>query len=292
MVNLTVVNSRFINTNGTDPQCGVDLEPDHSGHRLRGIVFNNVSLLNNARCGWTLGPYALHDSGVPIDIDIVNMEIRGAPGVPWGGRTPIPGVPSQYPDGPNLGGIGLNLDDGYNLTGSFLTVTNLRIRDTVGPAISVGNWPNGAVSTIFRGVYIDNVSTFVIGSRPGFVGPGHTPGAFGPVPPIMIMPTGGFGIDENGSIPVGGLEFEDVTIVDGRDRPWLSCMWDGSHHVFNGTRKNSRPPPLVNLTGDVTVINSHGCTADFGRSETGQPFVDPTVTLSVKCKRKLWLFDL
>jgi poly(3-hydroxybutyrate) depolymerase len=198
-IGLIVRNSTFSNTNGTNPQFGIDLEPDTDGHRLQGIVFENVSLLDNARGGWTIGPYALVDSGVPVDVTITDMLIRGAPGVPWGGREPVAGAPPEYPDGPQLGGIGLDLDDGYNLTGSSLTISGLEIRDTAGPAISVGNWPNGVWATLLRDVHIENCSTFVVGSRPGFVGPGKTPEAFGPVPPIMVMPTGGNGKDENSS---------------------------------------------------------------------------------------------
>ena len=197
--NLTVRNSCFSNANGTNPQFGVDLEPDTNSHRLQGIVFQNVSLLDNAGGGWTIGPYALVDSGVPVDVTITDMLIRGTLGVPWGGRAPVPGVPPEYPDGPPLGGVGLDLGDGYNLTGSSLIVHGLEIRDTIGPAISVSNWPNGAWSTLLRDVIIENCSAFVVGSRPGFVGPGRTPGAFGPVPPIMMMPTGGNGKDENAS---------------------------------------------------------------------------------------------
>ena len=110
-INLTVRNAHFNKANGTNPQAGVDLEPDNNGHRLQGIVFENVSILDNAKGGFSIGPYALVDSGVPIDITIKNMDIRGVPGVPWGGRAPVPGVPAEYPDGPPLGGIGLALED-------------------------------------------------------------------------------------------------------------------------------------------------------------------------------------
>jgi hypothetical protein len=63
-------------------------------------------------------------------------------------------------------------------------------------------------------------------------------------------------------------------------------MWDGSHKYWNGTHNNSRPPPLVNLTGEVTVVNSHGCIANYGRTTFGLPFVDPTVTVHVTCMKK------
>ena len=36
-INLTVVDSVFKNTNGTNPQCGIDLEPDFPTDKLQGI---------------------------------------------------------------------------------------------------------------------------------------------------------------------------------------------------------------------------------------------------------------
>ena len=42
---------------------------------------------------------------------------------------------------------------------------------------------------------------------------------------------------------------------------------------------------LVNLTGEVTVVNTRGCTADFGRSQSGEPVVDPTITVRITCMK-------
>ena len=44
-INLTVVDSIFKNTNGTNPQCGIDLEPDHPTDKLQQIELRNIKLL-------------------------------------------------------------------------------------------------------------------------------------------------------------------------------------------------------------------------------------------------------
>eukprot|EP01043_Picozoa_sp_COSAG02_P069038 COSAG02_NODE_11677_length_1675_cov_18.994289_2_plen_276_part_00 len=55
-INLTVVDSVFKNTNGTNPQCGIDLEPDFPTDKLQQIELKRIKLLNNTRCGFTMGP--------------------------------------------------------------------------------------------------------------------------------------------------------------------------------------------------------------------------------------------
>ena len=88
-----------------------------------------------------------------------------------------------------------------------------------------------------------------------------TPTGFGPVPPIVIMPTGGKSKDEDPTLPAGGVRFVSTIIHDTVKRPWLSCLWDGTHG-------HPRPPSLADLSGDVTVFNpkaAPGCPADFGK---------------------------
>jgi hypothetical protein len=75
---LTVANCSFLNTNGTAPQCGIDVEPDHTNNMLRGIFFSNVSVLGNKRCGFSMAPYALRTSSIPIDVTIRGMIIVSA----------------------------------------------------------------------------------------------------------------------------------------------------------------------------------------------------------------------
>ena len=43
VINLLVERCVFSNTNGTDPQAGVDLEPDFPSHRLTNVTFRDCS---------------------------------------------------------------------------------------------------------------------------------------------------------------------------------------------------------------------------------------------------------
>lgn len=50
-VNLKVTDCVFANTNGTDPQCGVDIEPNNTQDVLRKIKFDNNIFFNNKHSG-------------------------------------------------------------------------------------------------------------------------------------------------------------------------------------------------------------------------------------------------
>jgi hypothetical protein len=249
-VNLTVRDSTFSNTNGTNPQCGIDLEPDLSTHRLQGITFLNTTLSQNMRCGFTMGPYALINSTYPLDVTIKGMRIHGVPG-----STRDAGSPKPLS---TAGGQGLMLSDGYKLSG-LVRIEDINISNTFAEAVSFANWPSGFIDTSFAGLNIRN-STLEL-QRSGF-----------DLSPIVILPTGSTGKDSNASLPAGGVRFDSTTVSDGICRPWLSCLWDGTHG-------HSTPPSLVNISGDVVVFNSKakpGCPADFGKTPTG-------ITVRVTC---------
>ena len=56
---------------------------------LRGVVFSDVALLGNKRCGFSMAPYALRTSGVPIDVTINRMTIRDVPGTAYNWGRPL-----------------------------------------------------------------------------------------------------------------------------------------------------------------------------------------------------------
>ena len=253
-VGLRVEDSQFSYTNGTNPQCGVDLEPDTPAHRLQGVAFRNVTLAGNSRCGFSMGPYALAQSGAPVDVTVAGMRITGT-----AGSASSAGLPPLA----DRGGVGIVLSDSYNLTGR-VTMADVTVAATFAEAVYLSNWPSGALATTFANLSIWNAS---YGGSAAV-----TPRGFGPVAPIVILPTGGTGKDENASLPAGGVHFESAAVHDGVARPWLSCMWDGTHG-------HPAPPSLANVTGDVAVFNplaAPGCPADFGGHPSG-------VTVRVAC---------
>ena len=63
-------------TNGTNPQCGVDIEPDHDYNLLRNVVFNNLNCKNNAANGLEFG-LSKDNTGYPSNIQINNFKSEG-----------------------------------------------------------------------------------------------------------------------------------------------------------------------------------------------------------------------
>lgn len=227
---LLVVDSEFLNTNGTDPQCGIDVEPWSNAQpvpQLGGIRFRNVSLRGNSRCGFSLSPGALvNATSVPIlDVDIEGMTIVDTVG--------------QMDQFHNTGGVGIQLMNSYNMSGR-VTFRDVYITRAYASALHLGNWPSGFVSLLFDNLTIVNVTHGE-----------HQPLApFGPVSPVVITPTSCHGScvvaqrcpGQDPTLSCGGVKFLRTTVSDTKKRAWLSRMWNGSWPAYGGT-----PPPLTNL---------------------------------------------
>jgi hypothetical protein len=130
-------------------QCGVDLEPDGSGDHLEGILFSNVTITDNPKCGFAMSLYALVNSSRPVTVQITGMNISGVPSTPYSWGAP----PSRW-----VGGYGLQLADSYNLTGSF-AASDLSIANTFTMAVYATNWPTGAIPLSFDGLVISNCAS-------------------------------------------------------------------------------------------------------------------------------------
>ena len=268
---LRITGSTFSYTNGTAPQCGVDIEPDSEDDLLQDIVFSNVSLVGNKRCGFTLSPTRMINSTAPIDVRVDGMIIRDVPGTAWQwGRAPDR----------NVGGVGMKLLNSYNIMGS-VAIRNLSISETYASALYLQNWPNGHVALSFDGLRIANVTHGVGETRWHGVQPLGPVFGGGPVSPVVVMPAS----CENScdmrkrcltcdpTLSSGGVVFTDTAIEDNANRSWLSRMWTGTHgHGIGGL-----PPSLSNLSGRVTVQNPYGCL----QAELGARPQD--ISLSVEC---------
>ena len=252
---------------------GIDVEPDHSDNLLRGVLFSDVLLQNNKRCGFSMAPYAMQSnaSSAAIDVTVDGMVIRGVPGTAynWG----------RAPDR-NPGGIGMQLFDSYNNSGS-VAIRNLNISGCYAQALYVNNWPADYVSLAFEGLTISNSTLGVGETRWKGVQVLSQVFAGEPVSPVVIMP----GSCENScdmrqrcaridpTLPSGGIVFNDTIIYDhwvdnqSRPRPWLSRIWTGTHgHAKGGLL----PPTLKNLSGRVKVVNRAGCPpAEVGPNAIG-----------------------
>ena len=145
-VNLTVKNSVFTRTNGTNPQCGIDLEPDSGADRLQGIVFENVTINRNSKCGFAMSLYALVNASQPVDVTIDSMNITDVPGTAYSWGSP----PTRW-----VGGYGLQLASSFNLTGTF-RARKLQVSQTFAAALYVVNWPTGTIPLSFDRLTISN----------------------------------------------------------------------------------------------------------------------------------------
>ena len=65
---LAVNDCTFEDTRGTNPQCGVDFEPDTPQQRLINVSFSNTKFRNNSGCQIAISTYALTSNSTPISI--------------------------------------------------------------------------------------------------------------------------------------------------------------------------------------------------------------------------------
>jgi hypothetical protein len=75
-----ITNSVFSNTNGTDPQCGVDIEPNSPSDRLRNIVLSGVQTSGNVGCGLSYSLFALDNTSLPVSITVDNYHDTNSKG--------------------------------------------------------------------------------------------------------------------------------------------------------------------------------------------------------------------
>ncbi|KYG59423.1 cell wall-binding repeat-containing protein [Planococcus maritimus] len=66
--NLLIKDATITNTNGTSPQCGIDIEPNNGNERLVGIRIINLSTSNNAGSGLKFYLKRIQNNTRPIDI--------------------------------------------------------------------------------------------------------------------------------------------------------------------------------------------------------------------------------
>ena len=70
--NVWVSNSTFMNTNGTLPEAGVDLEPNRSDEILVNINFDRCRFINNGHAGFLIAADKLTAGSEPISVNVSN----------------------------------------------------------------------------------------------------------------------------------------------------------------------------------------------------------------------------
>ncbi|MBR0056914.1 MAG: right-handed parallel beta-helix repeat-containing protein, partial [Kiritimatiellae bacterium] len=75
--NLTIADSRFIDTRGTPPQCGIDFEPNRPDEELSNCLVENCDFDCNAASGIFLHLPNLDETSAPVSIAFKNCRARG-----------------------------------------------------------------------------------------------------------------------------------------------------------------------------------------------------------------------
>lgn len=76
--NLLVLNSKLINTNGTAPESGIDIEPNNVNGEIKGVKIINLYTENNAMQGIIVALHNFANSNKTIDITIENHTDIGS----------------------------------------------------------------------------------------------------------------------------------------------------------------------------------------------------------------------
>jgi hypothetical protein len=74
---LTVRNCKLNNTLGTNPQAGIDFEPNGSGQKLANCILENCQITNNHGGGIDISPTALDGTSQPISITFRHCSVGG-----------------------------------------------------------------------------------------------------------------------------------------------------------------------------------------------------------------------
>jgi len=136
---LTVEGCAFLNTSGTSPQAGVDLEPNNYNRngRLANVVFRDCVMAENVTAGMYISPHNMngitdYPLSVLVERVVIGSQVGGAPSLT------VEGLPDQL-DGsvefrdclvnvsPGTGA--LNVEAKSATSGPSLTFTNLSIWD-------------------------------------------------------------------------------------------------------------------------------------------------------------------
>jgi hypothetical protein len=126
---LHVFASSFINTNGTSPACGIDIEPDQSTQSVSNVLIEQCTITGNLGGGIQSGPDDT-GPGVVNGVMIQNNDINnnGTSGGIYGGLSSWGGVESQ--------------------NSANVVIQNNRINSNKGPAVTVRSTRNGTVKVL------------------------------------------------------------------------------------------------------------------------------------------------
>lgn len=143
-ITVNVINGRYVNTNGTAPQYGIDIEPDNSSMFIENINIIGVYTEGNVGGGIQFAPSLMAGSKRPYTVHVENYK--------------------SYNDGLQYGGAGLGFEIGSISTQMYgnITVKNATIINPGQMGVNFYQW--GALSPHAR---LENVEVYNPASRSG-----------------------------------------------------------------------------------------------------------------------------
>jgi FG-GAP-like repeat len=249
--NLTIQNSKFINSSNENPATGIDFEPDFSYNRLSNININNVDLSGNQGNGLSFILSALDNNSIPTSININGATVNNneATGVKVGTYST-----DAYP----------NSNSADSTPNGAINISNITIAGTKG-INSFDDEPNAAISIqALSGDRSDpnnlkvNFSNIAI-SNTGF----NTAKPELSANPIFIRGFGGL----NNRNQIGNLSFDNVTVNDNFKRDIIGI-------------KLNQPGSFNNISGNIRGINPNGVTTDITPTATQNNFTLTVTSVS------------
>lgn len=243
VINLLVERCTFSNTNGTDPQAGVDLEPDLPSNVLTNVTFRDCVYSGNSGAGFRTCLNAMNGSTAPVSILFSGADVHN--------NTVMQDRPSKS------GYIGQSVGASYFRPGlqGAVTYQDIAVRSCSSAGIEVRYKTAGGPLLTLRNISLANVAW---ADR---AYPDPTPGAdlyrVGPVMFIgdLLPNVNGF----LGGFPtLGGVVFDGLRIQDNVSRPWLfvdttagvTADWSSITATGKGVR-------LSNEAGGCYVKHNH-----------------------------------
>lgn len=196
---LYVKNSQFNNTTGTDPQAGIDFEPDSNEMFLEDIVFNNILLKNNGKrgvfyCFWLL--FGDTDTSAVKTVSITMNNVKSE-----GGLHGHDALLSNFTG--NAGGPYFNRTAIKNISGEIV-LNDCESKNTFQNGLRLYRWFDAGLKMVFNNFKITNPNR-----EKGTTGMGHNA--------IVLF-------DPNLSTTspeyrLGGVEFNNLEVTHANDDP-------------------------------------------------------------------------
>lgn len=254
--NLLVERTQFVNTSGTPPQGGVDLEPDRATTKLSNIAFRDCVADGNAGHQFQAWLGKFNASTEPVSIRFENCSANGR-----GLGTSFGTAPAGF----MFGGMAPGLRGSISVLNSLVTETSgpgaLFRRPTAAATFNI-SFRNTLIDRVARCTasdhgcakdmhYLDDFLNFDAAPLSVFMDPGKNDA----IAPNAVL---------------GGISFDNCTVVDDQPRPYflLNATWpDGTE-----TRRLEK---VRFVDGTVVAPSKRSCRAQVSSGGATELALDP-----------------